>query len=90
MTKLARKNNTLKASAVISNLTHSTWKKRAKKTICLRRNTQFFVTLCFFGAGGHVSISGILDFLAFGVQQPPPPPPPGDDVSTAGEGEGTE
>ncbi|KAL9292143.1 hypothetical protein AtEden1_Chr3g0179511 [Arabidopsis thaliana] len=60
-------------------------KTSAKKTICLRRNTQFFETLCFFGAGGHVSISGILDFLAFGVQQPP------SDVSTAaGDGEGTE
>lgn len=59
----------------------------AKKTICLRRNTQFFVTLGFLGAGGHVSNSGILDFWAFGVQQPPSPP---GEASTAGEGEGGE
>ncbi|PNX88417.1 hypothetical protein L195_g044521, partial [Trifolium pratense] len=27
-------------------------------------------TLLFLGAGGHVNISGILNLLAFGVQQP--------------------
>lgn len=30
----------------------------------------FCATLCFFGAGGHVSISGIRDFLDTGVQHP--------------------
>lgn len=30
---------------------------------------QFESTLCFFGAGGHVEISGILNFCPFGVKQ---------------------
>ncbi|QHO48225.1 uncharacterized protein DS421_1g03730 [Arachis hypogaea] len=30
------------------------------------------ITLCFFGAGGHVEISGILNFSPFGVEQQPP------------------
>lgn len=29
---------------------------------------QFETTLCFFGAGGHVEISGILNFWPFGVE----------------------
>lgn len=31
---------------------------------------QFETSLCFFGAGGHVEISGIRNLCAFGVQQP--------------------
>lgn len=38
--------------------------------ICLLLKAEFWATLCFFGAGGHVSISGILDFVDFGVQHP--------------------
>lgn len=30
------------------------------------------ITLLFFGAGGHVNTSGILNLLAFGVQHPLP------------------
>ncbi|KAL4343124.1 hypothetical protein S83_034476 [Arachis hypogaea] len=40
-----------------------------------RRKEQFEddeITLCFFGAGGHVEISGILNFSPFGVEQQPP------------------
>lgn len=42
----------------------------AKKAICLLLKAQFCATFCFFGAGGHVSISGIRDFSDFGVQHP--------------------
>lgn len=42
----------------------------AKKEICLLLKAKFCSTLCFFGAGGHVSISGIRDFLDIGVQHP--------------------
>ncbi|KAH0872529.1 hypothetical protein HID58_069891 [Brassica napus] len=42
----------------------------AKKEICLLLEAKFCATLCFFGAGGHVSISGIRDFLDIGVQHP--------------------
>ncbi|KAH0920769.1 hypothetical protein HID58_020787 [Brassica napus] len=42
----------------------------AKKEICLLLRAKFCATLCFFGAGGHVSISGIRDFLDIGVQHP--------------------
>lgn len=38
--------------------------------ICLLLKAEFWATLCFFGAGGHVSISGILDFVDFSVQHP--------------------
>lgn len=38
--------------------------------ICLLLKAEFWATLCFFGAGGHVSISGILDLLDSGVQHP--------------------
>ncbi|KAK2967823.1 hypothetical protein RJ640_027717 [Escallonia rubra] len=43
----------------------------AKKAIGLLRKEQLEATLLFFGAGGHVTISGILYFCAFGVEQPP-------------------
>lgn len=33
------------------------------------RKEQFESTLGFFGAGGHVEISGILNFWPFGVEQ---------------------
>lgn len=43
----------------------------AKKAIGDRRNEQSETGLGFFGAGGHVRISGILCLSAFGVLQPP-------------------
>lgn len=42
----------------------------AKKAIGDRFVRQFGVTLLFFGAGGHVKISGILNLFPFGVQHP--------------------
>ena len=43
----------------------------AKKAMGDRRNEQSEAGLGFFGAGGHVRISGILNLSAFGVLQPP-------------------
>lgn len=43
----------------------------AKKAMGDRRNEQSETALGFFGAGGHVRISGILCLSAFGVLQPP-------------------
>lgn len=43
----------------------------AKKAIGVLRNEQFgLTTLCFFGAGGQVTISGIRNLSALGVEQP--------------------
>ena len=39
----------------------------AKKAIGDRRKEQSEMGLCFFGPGGHVRISGILNLSAFGV-----------------------
>lgn len=41
----------------------------AKNAIGLLRRRQLDITLCFFGAGGHVSIFGIRNLCAFGVEQ---------------------
>lgn len=43
----------------------------AKKAMGDRRSEQSETALGFFGAGGHVKISGILCLSAFGVLQPP-------------------
>jgi len=42
----------------------------AKNAIGDLSNEQFETSFCFFGAGGHVEISGIRNLWAFGVQQP--------------------
>lgn len=41
----------------------------AKNAIGLRCRRQLDIILCFFGAGGHVSILGIRNLCAFGVEQ---------------------